>query len=213
MALEASVVNRLLAGQPDATSSIAAYGIYYRVMQFAFMPVVAASVAVLPFVARLSGERDYAAIRRELRATMLAGAAYGLFVVAPALLLFGGTLASWLAEADTTARLTRMALWLAPLAVLTSIPFQLCRPAFEGLQRGRPGLVMAAVRYVGLTIPLGLLGLAVAGWTGIAPLAGLLGGLIAAGALASGIFLVWMRRALAALELRPSSTPDPAPVT
>jgi MATE family, multidrug efflux pump len=217
MALEASVVNRLLAAQPDATSSIAAYGIYYRVMQFAFMPIVATSVAVLPFVARLSGERDYAAIRRELRTTMLAGAAYGVLAVAPALLLFGGALASALAEAETTARLTRMALWLAPIAVLASIPFQICRPAFEGLQRGRPGLVMAAVRYVGLTIPLGLAGLAVARWAGIEPLAGLLGGLIAAGAVASGIFLVWMQRALAALErgvvpaLRPSSTPDPAP--
>jgi Na+-driven multidrug efflux pump len=218
MALEASVVNRLLAAQPDATSSIAAYGIYYRVMMFAFMPIVAASVAVLPFVARLSGERDYAAIRRELRTTMLAGAAYCVLLVAPAVLLFAGTLAAWLAESETTARLTRMALWLAPLAVLASIPFQLCRPAFEGLQRGRPGLVMAAVRYVGLTIPLGLLGLHVARMAGTEPLAGLLGGLIAAGAGASAIFLAWMRRALGRLEhgagaapLRPSRLPGSAP--
>ena len=199
MAIEASVVYRLLAAQPDATSSIAAYGIYYRVMQFSFMPIVAASVAVLPFVARLSGERDYAAIRRELRTTMLVGAAYCGLVVAPALLLFGGSLAAWLAESETTARLTRMALWFAPPMALASIPFHLCRPAFEGLQRGRPGLVMAAVRYVGLTIPLGLLGLHVARVAGIEPLAGLLGGLMAAGAGASAVFLVWMRRALGAL--------------
>jgi Na+-driven multidrug efflux pump len=111
-----------------------------------------------------------------------------------------------------------MALWLAPLAVLASIPFQLCRPAFEGLQRGRPGLVMAAVRYVGLTIPLGLLGLHVARMAGTEPLAGLLGGLIAAGAGASAIFLAWMRRALGRLEhgagaapLRPSRLPGSAP--
>jgi MATE family, multidrug efflux pump len=216
MAVESSVVNRLLAAQPDATASIAAYGIYYRVMQFAFMPIIATSIAVLPFVARLSGERDYAAMRRELRTTMLACAAYAVFLVTPALLLCGGWLAAWLAEAEVTARLTRTALYTVPVAVLVSIPFQICRPAFEGLQRGRPGLVMAGVRYVVLTIPLGLAGLWAASRLGLPPLVGLLAGLLAAGAGASAIFLVWLRRTLRALEsgllregIRPSSAPDP----
>jgi Na+-driven multidrug efflux pump len=202
MAVEASMVNKLLATRADATSAIAAYGIYYRVMQFAFMPVVAAAVAVLPFVARLSGERDYAAIRRGLRQTMLAGAVYCVALVTPGLLLGGGYLARWLATAEATERLTRMALALVPLAVLAAIPFQLCRPAFEGLQRGRPGLVMAVVRYIGLTVPFGLGGMVIAERTGVAPLFGLLLGLALASALASIVFLIWMERALAALEAR-----------
>jgi len=219
MALEASVVNRLLATRPDATSSIAAYGIYYRVMQFAFMPIIAASVAVLPFVARLSGERDFAAVRRGLRQAMLAGVAYCLLFVTPAVALGGGALARALAESEVTAHLTRVSLWLVPLAALAAVPFQLCRPAFEGMQRGRPGLVMAIVRYVGLTVPFGFGGMLLAQRFEAPPLFGLLAGLIVATALASSIFLVWMRRALRAQEtgsqpgaIRPSSAPDPSPV-
>jgi Na+-driven multidrug efflux pump len=218
MAVEASLVNRLLATQPDATSSIAAYGIYYRVWQFAFMPIIAASVAVLPFVARLSGERDFAAVRRGLRQAMLAGAAYCVLCVTPAVVFGGGALARALAESEVTAHLTRVALWLVPLAALASVPFQLCRPAFEGLQRGRPGLVMAIVRYVGLTVPFGLGGMLLAQRFDAPPLFGLLAGLIVASLTASSIFLVWMQRALRALEgggtapdLRPSSAPDPSP--
>jgi Na+-driven multidrug efflux pump len=226
MALEASVVNRLLATRPDATASIAAYGIYYRVMQFSFMPIVAAAVAVLPFVARLSGAGDYAAIRRGLRQTMLVGALYCVALVTPGLLLGGGAIAHWLAEAQVTEHLTRVALWLVPLAVLTAIPFQLCRPAFEGLQRGRPGLVMAMVRYLGLTVPCGLAGMVAARRLGTQPLFGLLAGLIVASAVSSAVFLVWMNRAIGAQEekarrearaagvtdaIRPSTAPDPAP--
>src|SRR5256712_5275851 len=48
MAVETGLVNWLLARQPDATESIAAYGIYLRVLQFAIMPIIAAGVAVLP---------------------------------------------------------------------------------------------------------------------------------------------------------------------
>jgi Na+-driven multidrug efflux pump len=220
MAVEASVVNRLLAGLPDSTSSIAAYGIYYRVVQFAVMPIIATSVAVLPFVARRFGAGDVEGVRRGLREAILAGVGYCLFLVLPAMLLFGGTIARWLAEAQRTADLTRLALWLAPFAALSHVPFQLCRPAFEGLQRGRPGLVMAVFRYVVLMVPLALAGKAVAEAAGVSPLLGLIGGLIAASALASAVFLVWMRRALRALRpavaaaaaaVTPSSAADPAP--
>jgi Na+-driven multidrug efflux pump len=224
MAIEASVVNRLLASQPDATSAIAAYGIYYRVMQLSFIPIVAASVAVLPYVARLSGERAYGAIRDGLRQVMLAGAFYCVALLTPALALGGSALARWLAESEVTAHLTRGALWLAPLAALASIPFQLCRPAFEGLQRGRPGLVMAAFRYVGLMVPFGLGGMLAARAAGHPPLFGLLLGLVIASAIASLVFQVWMTRTLRDLESRAqsagaermpataASAPDPAPV-
>jgi putative MATE family efflux protein len=220
MAVEASVVNRLLATLPDSTSAIAAYGIYYRVVQFAVMPIIATSVAVLPFVARRFGAGDVEGVRRGLREAMLAGCAYCVFLVLPAMLLFGGTIARWLTEAETTAHLTRLALWLAPLAALSHVPFQLCRPAFEGLQRGRPGLVMAVFRYVVLMVPLALLGKWAAETAGVPSLLGLILGLIAASALASAVFLAWMRRALRALRpaaaaaaaaVTPSSAPDPAP--
>jgi putative MATE family efflux protein len=220
MAVEASVVNRLLATLPDSTSAIAAYGIYYRVVQFAVMPIIATSVAVLPFVARRFGAGDVEGVRKGLREAILAGCAYCVFLVLPAMLLSGGAIARWLAEAPTTVHLTRLALWLAPFAALSHVPFQLCRPAFEGLQRGRPGLVMAVFRYVVLMVPLALLGKWVADRTGAPPLLGLIVGLVAASGVASAVFLAWMRRALRALRpaaaaaaaaVTPSSAADPAP--
>jgi Na+-driven multidrug efflux pump len=218
MALETSVVNWLLSTQPDATPSIAAYGIYYRVVLFVLMPIIATSVAVLPFVARRYGEGDLHSIRAGIRQAMQAAVIYCVALVLPAMILSGGALASALAESELTARLTRIALWVAPLAALVSIPFQLCRPVFEGLQRGRPGLVMAIVRYLLLTAPFCLAGMQAARAFSWPPLFGLLTGLILATALASGIFLAWMGRALRALEgpgarggVRASSAPDPSP--
>jgi MATE family, multidrug efflux pump len=224
MALETSLVNWLLTSKPDPTASIAAYGIYYRVMLFAVMPIIATSVAVLPFVARRFGEQDVPAIRHGMRQASIAAALYCLFLVTPAVLLGGPSLADLLAESETTARLTRVALGLCPLACLASIPFLLCRPAFEGLRRGRPGLVMAVVRYVVLTIPCAWLGMAAARGLGQPSFYGLIAGLITASGVASVIFMGWLWRALNDLEanlgraragevagLKPSSEPGPAP--
>ncbi len=226
MALETSLVNWLLTSQPNATSSIAAYGIYYRVLLFAVMPIIAASVAVLPYVARRFGEGDLPAIRQGLRQITVAGAAYCVAVVTPCLLLFGPAIARALAESPVTADLTRVSLAICPLACLAIIPFQICRPAFEGLQRGRPGLVMAVLRYVVLTVPCALAGMSATRALGHPVLYGLIVGLIAASAVSSAVFLVWLRRALRTLQqsagpraegvepavLRPSSEPGPAPV-
>ena len=217
MALESTLVNWLLTRQPNATESIAAYGIYYRVLLFAAMPIIAASVAVLPYVARRYGERDIGAIRAGLRQVTLAAVAYCGLIITPALLLFGPALAGSLAESPITARLTRVALALCPLGCLAMIPFQLCRPAFEGLQRGRPGLTMAVVRYVIMTVPCGLAGMELSERLGQPALYGLLAGLIAASGGASLIFLIWMRRFLREVELRTRSSetdigPEASPV-
>jgi Na+-driven multidrug efflux pump len=218
MALESSLVNWLLSTQPEATSSIAAYGIYYRVLLFAAMPIIACSVATLPYVARRFGEGDIDSIRRGIRQVSLIAAVYCVVIVAPAIVLFGPALAHMLAESAVTADLTRGALLLAPLACLAFIPFQLYRPAFEGLHRGRPGLVVAIIRYLILTAPCGLLGMLGAGRLGIPALFGLLVGLIVASALTSGIFMIWYGRTLQEVEralrddrIRSSREPDPAP--
>jgi Na+-driven multidrug efflux pump len=200
MALETTLVNWLLAARPDSTNSIAAYGIYYRVLLFSVMPIIAASVAVLPFVARRFGERDLPAIRRGLRQVNLAAVVYCVLIVTPALLAGGGWVAHALAEAALTAELTRVALWICPLLCLASIPFFLCRPAFEGLQRGRPGLYVALLRYVALTAPCAFGGMAVAERLGRPALYGLLLGLVAASALSSLLFQAWLGRTLGALE-------------
>ncbi|MCZ6777731.1 MAG: MATE family efflux transporter [Acidobacteria bacterium] len=200
MAVEASLVNGLLAGHPYAMESIAAYGIFYRILLFMLMPIIAAAVAVLPFVARRFGEQDLAAIRKGLRQVFAASAAYCVFLVTPVLLVAGAIIARFLAETETTAELTRVILWMCPLACLTMVPFQLLRPAFEGMQRGWPGLVMAVLRYGVFTVPAALLGRQIALQMGHPALYGIVAGLVLASGLASFLFLVWMVRVLRGLE-------------
>jgi Na+-driven multidrug efflux pump len=200
MAVETGLVNWLLARHPNATESIAAYGIYSRVLQFAAMPIIAAAVAVLPFVARRFGEGNIRAIRDGMRQILLVAVVYCIGLVTPALLMGGPRLARALAESHVTADLATVALALCPLACLAMVPFTLCRPAFEGLQRGRPGLIMAVLRYAVLTIPFAFGGMQAARGLGGPPLYGLLVGLIAASGLASAVFFTWMRRFLGRLE-------------
>ncbi len=215
MALESTVVNFILARQPEATASIAAYGIYYRVMLFAVMPIIATSVAILPFVARRFGAGDLVGIRDAMRQVFRAAVVYCVVLVAPAVILFGPSLARLLSEADTTTGLTRVALYLTPIGCLASIPFFICRPAFEGLRRGRPGLVVTLLRYVVLTAPCAWIGVRVAGGLGQPALYGLLAGLIVASGLASAVFHVWFDRALGAIEtagpgrIGPGTTTEP----
>src|SRR6185503_854973 len=188
MAVETGLVNWLLARQTGATETIAAYGIFSR---------------VLPFVARRFGEGDIGAVRRGMRQITLAAAAYCIVLVTPALLLGGPRLARALAESARTADLASIALRFCPLACLVMVPFVLCRPAFEGLQRGRPGLTMAVLRYAVLTIPCAFLGMQAAAALSAEPLYGLLGGLVVASSASSAVFLAWLRRTLRGLEVRP----------
>ncbi len=215
MAVETGLVNWLLARQPNATESIAAYGIYSRVLQFAAMPIIAAAVAVLPYVARRFGEGNIRAIRDGMRQILLVAVVYCIGLVTPAMLMGGPWLARALAESPLTAELAIVALALCPLACLAMVPFTLCRPAFEGLQRGRPGLTMAVFRYAVLTIPFAFAGMKAAHGLGRPALYGLLAGLIGASGLASVVFFAWMRRFLGDLEAQeraaaPRAQPGPA---
>jgi Na+-driven multidrug efflux pump len=196
MAMESGLVNALLARAEHATASIAAYAVYYRVVLFALQPVIAASVALLPFAAWRHGAGDVAGIRRGLAAATLASALYAIAVVGPLLVACAPWIARKLSESDITVRHATFALRMVPLTCLFGAPFLLCRPIFEALQRGRPGLAMALLRYVVLTGPLAWLGLAAASALGEPPFHGLVLGTLAAAAISSVAFYAWLRAAL-----------------
>jgi len=200
MATESALVNALLARMTHATEAIAAYSIYYRLILFSFQPVIASSVAMLPYAARLLGEGDHAGVRRGLRQIGTANAVYSLVIVGP-LMFFGGPwIAQRLAESPLTADYTQVALRFVPPACLVGAPFLLCRPVFEAMQQGRPGLIMALLRYLVLTAPLAWAGLLLARQLGTPELYGLISGLLAAAAISSGLFGLWLRQALSASE-------------
>jgi Na+-driven multidrug efflux pump len=207
MALEAVFINYMLAQTSDATAAIAAFSIYYRVMMFAVMPIIAASVAALPYTARQFGRGNLAGIRKGFREISLATAAYIVLLVAPATWFAGPPVAGMLAEEPLTAVFATFALRLTPLACLLSIPFFICRPIFEGLGRGRPGLIMALLRYVVLTVPMAFAGVAAARAWGYSGFYGLMLGLLAASALASLVFHLWLVAYLRQVPLEVASAP------
>lgn len=195
MATESGIVNGLLLRLDTAREAVAAYAIFYRAFQFAVMPVIATAVAMLPFAARRFGEHDVAGVRRGLRDAHTAAVVYAALTV-PVFWWAAAPVAAFLAESTVTRDYALFTLRLVPLGVVTSIPFFLVRPVFEGMGRGRPGLVMALVRYVGLTAPCAWLGSRVAQASGFPGMYGLVVGLMAATAIASVMFAAWIRSAL-----------------
>jgi Na+-driven multidrug efflux pump len=198
IALETGAVNGLLANMEHATETIAAYSIYYRVVLFSLQPVIAMSVAMLPFAARRIGAGDLVGVRRGLRQAGLATSAYALIVLGPVMLIVSPWVADRLAESELTREYATFALRTVPLTCFAGTLFLLCRPVFEAMNRWRPGLVMAIVRYLILTVPLAWSGMAVARHLDYQPLYGLIGGLLVTAAISSTAFALWLRSALRA---------------
>lgn len=195
MAVEGQIVNSLLAGLEQGKEAIAAWTVYYRVFQFAAMPAIAAAVAMLPYAARRFGAGDVAGLRRGLRESQIAGLVYAIVCV-PIVGFGGEAIARSFLQAPLAVELARGVLLLIPLGVVVSLPFFLVRPIFEGMGRGRPGLVVAVLRYLVLTAPAAGLGIHLARRAGVPELFGLVSGLLLASTLASSVFLLWIRRTL-----------------
>lgn len=201
MAGETAIVNGFLAGGPDSTSAIAAYSIYYRIMTFAAMPMIAISVAMLPFAAKRIGKRDEAGLRRGLRQSGVVAVIYSIGIMAPIVWLWGGRLAAWLSESPLTAEYTAFSLKVVPIASLLLAPFLLCRPVFEAMGRGRPGLYIAILRYGVLTWPAAYIGIQMARSMGQPDLYGILIGLVGIAGVSSAVLGAWLRIALPQEEL------------
>jgi Na+-driven multidrug efflux pump len=201
MAMESGFVNFVLNQFQDSESALAAFAIYRRAVMLLMMPVVAIGVAVLPFAAKLVGEGRVGDVRRGMRQAHLFALGYALLAVFPVCAAAGPAIAGWLGNQPETVELAGFAIrWAVPFGVLVASPFLLCRPAFEAVQRGTPGLVMAVLRYVVLSIPLGLSGAWLAVQWGHEPFHGLVAGLISGTVVVSAIFVTWLFRMLGQLE-------------
>ena len=198
IALEGALVNALLIRTTHPTEAIAAFSIYHRVTFFALQPVIAIAVAILPFAATRFGAGDPVGARRGFRDAGISVSVYSLAVVGPLMLLAAPWIAERLAESELTAVYTTFALQTVPLACLAGSLFLLCRPVFEALNQGRPGLIMAVFRYLVLTWPLAWGGLRLAEQLGHPEIYGLVVGLLIAAAVSSLVFYLWLRAALEA---------------
>jgi Na+-driven multidrug efflux pump len=204
MSLETALVNGMLAHMKQATEAIAAYSIYYRVVLFALQPVIAIAVAMLPYAASRIGAGDIRGVGRGVRDATLASTVYSLLLVGPFMWFLAPWISAELTESLVTQHYTTFALRTVPLACLTGALFLLCRPVFEAMNRGRPGLVMALARYLGLTLPLAWFGMQIAEGLGSPAIHGLIVGMLVAAAISSAAFYVWVRVALGRLSAQRS---------
>ncbi|MFK5956024.1 MAG: MATE family efflux transporter [Planctomycetota bacterium] len=151
---ESMSVNFILKELPNSTSAIAAWSIFDQSVRFLAMPIIALGVALLPLVARLQGEGRMADIRKELNVGLRASGIYILLLVLPFTYFFGPVVAEALTDSDVTKKLALSTLIWMPMAVAGLAPFLLCRATFDGLQQPKPSLIAAALRTIGLVIPL-----------------------------------------------------------
>lgn len=195
MSVEGLAVNGILVRTDDQAANLAAWSIFDRAVRFLAMPPIAIGVAALPLSARLFGSRDFVTIRAELRTALGAATAYGVLLVTPLVWAFWPWLCNALASLPATRDAAVAGLWFVPLAVVASAPLFILRSAFEGLQRPRPGLVVAFLR-AGLVTALSWIGVRVAVERGAHELMGVYAGSSAALVAAGLVLVVWIRREL-----------------
>jgi Na+-driven multidrug efflux pump len=70
---------------------------------------------------------------------------------------------------------------------------------FEAMGRGKPGLYMAILRYIVLTLPAAYIGMRVAERYGQPNLYGILIALVLVAVISSAVFSAWLRHALPAV--------------
>jgi len=159
MALEGTVINAGLASLPDAVSSIASWGVYWRMVEFGLMPAAGCAVAVVPYAARLLPQGRIAQVRRDLLRTMAGLAGVGVLVGFAVGWAWPGPVARFFLRGDDGVPPAALdALRFLPLAVVGAIPFYLYRPLFEAAQQPRVGIALSGLRFLGLSVPLLVLG-------------------------------------------------------
>lgn len=212
MAFEGLLINGLLASSPESVAALAAYSVFHKALLFMVMPVIALTVAMLPFVGRLAGESAWPEVNRGVWQAHVASLVY-LVALAPLCAFAATPIAAALSSDPVTVRHIAFGLQLCPLLCLAMTPFTLVRPVFEGLGRGGPVIVLAVIRYLVLTPPLALLGIWWAPQLGRPPFDGLLIGMLIATGVTSLGALGWLVRAIAqaaAADAAPA-VPDEAP--
>jgi Na+-driven multidrug efflux pump len=196
MSIEAALVNAFLATLQHATAAIASFAIYYRVVLFTLQPVIALGVAMLPFAGKRFGAGDLEGIRRGVRTALLFSSAYSVILLGPLMYFIAPWMAEHLTSSEITKGYTSYGLRMVPLACLTGSAFLFCRPVFEAMGRGKPGLWTAVLRYIVLTGPLVFLGNLLAMRADQPPLIGIILGLILAAGISSLVFYLWLKTAL-----------------
>ena len=146
-----AVINLILGGL--STTAIAAYGIYYRLQSFVFMPVFGMGQGALPIIGYNYGNKNLQRVKQTASFAMLFSIlftliGFGIFQLFPSQLIAMFNDNSELLEIGVTAIKT------ISLGILFVGPTMISANIFQALGKGTPSLVISVLRNIGVLIPI-----------------------------------------------------------
>ncbi|MAE75415.1 MAG: hypothetical protein CMJ85_00925 [Planctomycetes bacterium] len=211
-ALESGVINGLLLRAKEATTAVATYAVYDRLLLFAMMPASATAMAVVPFVARLLPSGEVRRIRHDLWRAWLMATGASLLITFLAGWVFADPITRfWIrgredVDVEHVVSLAREAVHLLPLGALALVPFFVLRPTFEAANHLRLGVLVSMLRYLAFSIPLAWLAVRLAPTLGLSTVTAVVFGLVIAGVLSSTVTVLLVGRTLVEGARRDAST-------
>ncbi len=216
-AVESGIVNGLLKSAENATTAIAIYGVYDRLLLFALMPASATAVAVVPFLARALPTGDLRRIRQDMIRALGIVATIALAITVVLGYGLAEPVVGFLIKSEPGDQAAPGAIALVrylPLSALALSPFLVLRPVFEAANEPARGVWVSLLRYLALSIPLVLLARYAAPRLGLGLLEALILAMICAATLAAAI-TAWLAaktvRTAAAAHARRDNPSYPAP--
>ncbi|MEQ8858632.1 MAG: MATE family efflux transporter [Pseudomonadales bacterium] len=183
--VSAAVITRLLASHGEVV--VAGFGVATRVEAVAVMLLFALSGSIGPFVGQNWGARRPERVRDGLRVTYRFCLVWGLIAALP-LLLFGGTIASWVDETEGVVATAAFYLAVVPWSYGLWGVLMMSSASFNALGKPLPSTMLSFTRMFILYVPLALLLNQFLGYTGI----------FVATALSNGVMgvlgFLWFRR-------------------
>ncbi len=144
-------VANLIIARHDATA-IAAYGIYYRLQSFIFMPVFGIGQAVLPLIGYNYGNKDYERIRKTVWYGMLSAVLFTCIGFA-LFQLFPRELIVMFNDSPDLVLIGITALKRISLGILLVGPTIISANIFQALGKGAPSLVISVLRNLVILLP------------------------------------------------------------
>ena len=144
-------MNMILGSMSDV--AVTAYGVYYKLQNFIFMPVFGLNNASIPIIAYNYGARQPFRVRSAIRCGLTIALAIMLIGII-ALQLFGAQLVSCFQLSDTAAQLCYTALRIITLGFLFAGANIILQGACQALGNGLYSLVISLLRMVVVTLPL-----------------------------------------------------------
>lgn len=133
--------------------AVTAYGVYYKLQNFIFMPVFGLNNASIPIIAYNYGARQPARVHSAIRCGLVIALAIMLIGII-ALQVFGAQLVGCFQLSDEAAQLCRTALCIITLGFLFAGANIILQGACQALGNGMYSLVISLLRMVVVTLPL-----------------------------------------------------------